>query len=107
AVTGIQMNDPFSGDVISPAVRRRAQARFHKNGVRLPLISELSDPQKIARWTINGLTSLDPDAADPQNLFRVHWFNAADRRGRASVPEHAVLPRELTGTDARIIVALG
>jgi cysteine synthase len=101
------MNDPFAGDVIDPAVRRRAQAHFRKNQVRLPLFSELCAPQKIARGTIDGLASLDPDAADPQNLFRVHWFNAADRRGRVSVPEHVVLPRELTGTDARIVVALG
>ncbi len=101
------MRDLFASDVINPAVRRRAQAYFHKNGVRLPLISELSDPQKIARSTIDGLASLDPDSPDPQNLFRVHWFNAADRRGHATVPEHVVLPRQLTGTDARIVVALG
>lgn len=101
------MKDAFAVEIVHPAVRRRAQAHFHKNGVRLPLISELSDPRKIARRTVDGLVSVDPDSADPQNLFRVHWFNAADRRGRARVPEHAVLPRELTGTDAQIIVALG
>jgi cysteine synthase len=101
------MKDPFAREVVDPAIRRRAQAHFHKNRVRLPLIRELSEPQEIARKTIADLAALDPDAADPQNLFRVHWFNTADRRGHASVPEHVVLPRELTGTDARIIVALG
>lgn len=101
------MKDLFAGEVVDAAVRRRAQAHFQKSRVRLPLISELSEPQKIARRTIDGLASLDPDVADPRNLFRVHWFNAADRRGRVGVPEHVVLPRELTGTEAPIIVALG
>ena len=41
------------------------------------------------------------------NLFRVHWHNAADRVSHVDVPEHLVLPRELTGVDARIVVALG
>ena len=41
------------------------------------------------------------------NLFRVHWFNDADRRSRAAVPQHVVLPSSLTGVDAPIIVALG
>ena len=50
---------------------------------------------------------VDPDAAHPLNLFRVHWYNAADRRTKVEVPEHVVLPRELTGVDARIVVALG
>jgi cysteine synthase A len=37
----------------------------------------------------------------------VHWYNGADRRQLVTVPEHVVLPRELTGVDARIAVALG
>jgi cysteine synthase len=45
-------------------------------------------------------------ASDPRNLFRVHWHNAADRRGFAAVPDHLVLPRELTGVEAPIVVAL-
>ncbi len=44
---------------------------------------------------------------DPRNLFRVHWHNAADRRGIAAV---ARSPRaaaaELTGVEAPIVVAL-
>jgi len=50
---------------------------------------------------------VDPNAAHPLNLFRVHWHNGADRRGQVAVPEHVVLPSELTGVDAKIVVALG
>ena len=44
---------------------------------------------------------------DPENLFRVHWFN--DERGVGTVPTPGFveLRRELTGVDAPIAVALG
>ena len=48
-----------------------------------------------------------PDEAAPLNLFRVHWHNGANRVDTVDVPDHVVLPRELTGVDARIVVALG
>jgi len=48
-----------------------------------------------------------PDTANPWNLFRVHWYNDPDRAGQAAVPVHVVLPAELTGVDAKIVVALG
>ncbi|MGE0239680.1 MAG: pyridoxal-phosphate dependent enzyme, partial [Parvibaculaceae bacterium] len=90
-----------------PAVRGRAQAHFRKSRVRLPTFKELSQPDRIDPGTVKSLAALDPDAPDARNLFRIHWHNAADRRGQAAVPEHVVLPRALTGTDAKIIVALG
>jgi cysteine synthase len=75
--------------------------------VRLPTFAELADPRSIAPEIREGLRQVDPDAADPRNLFRVHWYNAADRRGVVAVPEHIVLPESLTGVAARIVVALG
>src|SRR5205807_10604609 len=53
------------------------------------------------------LASVGPDAPSALNLFRVHWYNDAERTGQVGVPEHAVLPKELTGVDARIVVAFG
>jgi cysteine synthase len=75
--------------------------------VVLPTFAELADPDRIAPDTLARLAAVDPDAADPLNLFRVHWFNDAARAGRVAVPEHIVLPRELTGVDTPIVVALG
>jgi len=37
----------------------------------------------------------------------VHWYNDLRRTGQAAVPVHVVLPGELTGVDARIVVAIG
>ena len=50
---------------------------------------------------------MDPDAPDAANLWRVHWFNDASRKTRVPVPGHVVLPPELTGVRAPIVVLFG
>jgi len=85
----------------------RTVGRFREAGIALPTFEQLGDPGKIPLRIRDALERIDPDAPHPLNLFRVHWYNAADRRSTVEVPEHVVLPRELTGVDARIVVALG
>jgi cysteine synthase A len=85
----------------------RVIERFRHAGVVLPTFSQLADPGKIPERIRDALASVDPDAAHPLNLFRVHWYNGADRRQQVTMPEHVLLPPELTGVDARIAVALG
>ena len=94
-------------EIVDQANYDRAVAWFRENDIQLPKLSELADPQSLADRHGDALAGVDPDAPDARNLFRVHWHNAANRSGFAKVPEHLVLPRELTGTDAKIIVALG
>jgi cysteine synthase A len=89
------------------SVDERIVGRFAEAGVALPTFEQLADPGKIPQRIRDELAFVDPDAAHPLNLFRVHWYNAADRRSTVQVPEHVVLPTELTGVDARIVVALG
>jgi len=89
------------------AVRRRAVEHARRLGLRLPTFAELAAPETIAADVRSRLAAVDPDAADALNLFRVHWFNAADRRGCVELPGHVVLPRELTGVAAPIVVLLG
>jgi cysteine synthase len=73
----------------------------------LPTFAQLASPDLIPPRVHEALASVGPDDAHPLNLFRVHWHNGADRTHLVDVPEHVVLPRELTGVDARIVVALG
>jgi cysteine synthase len=94
-------------DLVDRDVYLRSVEQFRKRSVVLPTFAELADPTKIPSRVRESLGSVDPDKADPLNLFRVHWFNGPDRRQMVGVPEHVVLPRELTGVDARIVVALG
>jgi cysteine synthase len=89
------------------SVDERTVGRFAEAGIALPTFEQLADPGKIPRGIRDELAIVDPDTAHPLNLFRVHWYNAADRRSTVEVPEHVVLPSELTGVDARIVVALG
>ena len=86
---------------------KRTLGRFREAGVVLPTFAELRDPSTIPPAIATRLAAVDPDAAHPLNLFRVHWFNDASRRGRAATPAVIELPPELTGVPARIALALG
>jgi cysteine synthase len=88
-------------------VLERAVAHLRKARVALPTFAQLADPGLIPPRTREGLRTIGPDDAHPLNLFRVHWRNGADRVTLVDVPEHLVLPPELTGVEARIVVALG
>ena len=94
-------------DVVDPAVYGRTIRRFAEAGIVMPTFAELADPEAAGPAAIAALTGVDPDAADPANLRRVHWFNGPDRRTRVPIPTHVVLPSSLTGVEARIVVALG
>ena len=89
------------------SVNERTVERFREAGIALPTFEQLADPTTIPGRIRDELASVDPDAAHPLNLFRVHWYNASDRRSTVEIPEHVVLPPTLTGVEARIVVALG
>ena len=89
------------------ATLERAIRHFRERSIRLPTFEELANPAGIDRRARGALRAVDPDAPDPANLFRVHWWNDWTRRELAQVPEHVVLPRSLTGVEAPIVVVLG
>src|SRR3984893_1659116 len=103
------MTEPF---LIRPAIldgdrRRRAVEGLRAAQVTLPCWGELADPSLIPAAIGSSLESVGPDEANKKNLWRVHWFNDADRRDRAAVPGHVVLPEALTGVKAPIVVLFG
>ncbi len=93
--------------IVDAAVYGRAVERFRDAKIVMPTFAQLADPLTIPDAISARLVNVEPDAPDPLNLFRVHWFNDRDRRGRVPVPQHLVLPKSLTGVDAPIIIALG
>src|SRR6478609_1895516 len=97
----------FPAKVEDKAVRKRAIGLLREKGVRLPTFAELAEPHRAPADIRSGLAGIGPDDPHPLNLYRVHWFNDAARTGRVAVPEHVVLPPELTGVEATIVVALG
>jgi cysteine synthase len=97
----------LAGDVVDADALARTVERFRQQRVTLPTFAELADPATIAADTWAPLASVDRDAADPRNLFRVHWHNALGTSERVEVPEHVVLPPSLTGVESPIIVVFG
>jgi cysteine synthase A len=94
-------------EVVGRHVYDRTVDRFRDARILLPTFGELADPAVIPKAIQERLRAVDPDVADPLNLFRVHWFNGSGRTERVPVPEHLVLHEELTGVPARIVVLLG
>lgn len=78
---------------------------LRERSITLPTFRQLAMPEETGRDGI--LAGIDPDAADANNLFRIHWYNDRSRRSRVRVPAHVVLPKSLTGVDAPIVVLLG
>jgi len=93
--------------VVDREVYSRAVGRFGAAGILLPTFAQLAAPATTPARIRDSLAGVDADAADPRNLFRVHWYNDDERTGQVAVPVHVVLPGELTGVDARIVVAIG
>ena len=93
--------------VVDRAVYARTVARFKELKIVLPTFAELAEPRRIAATVREALEGVGPDEADPLNLFRVHWYNDASRREQSGLPLHAVLPPELTGVPAPIVVLFG
>jgi cysteine synthase len=94
-------------DIVDRALYERTVARFREGGIVLPTFAQLADPTTLPASAQRDLPGVDPDVAHPANLFRVHWYNDDGRRALAAVPRHAVLPPEITGVAAPILVAFG
>ena len=95
------------GEVVDAGALERTVEGLREARVLLPTFGQLADPSLVPGAVRERLALVGPDAPDPLNLFRVHWHNGADRVSLVDVPDHLVLPPELTGVDARIVVALG
>ena len=93
--------------IVDGARRLAAVDRLRQVRGTLPTWSELADPGEIEPEKLPDLSRVDPDAPDAANLWRVHWFNSADRKTQIDVPGYVVLPPELTGVKAPVVVLLG
>ena len=93
--------------IVDQGVFDRTVGRFRDAEIVLPTFAELAEPGRIPHRIRRALADVPPDEAHPLNLFRVHWHNGPGRTGQVPVPVYAELPGELTGVDARIVVAIG
>ena len=93
--------------IVDQTVYENSVRQFRDAGIVLPTFAQLADPQTIPAAIKERLRAIDPDTPDPLNLFRVHWFNADDRRSESARPAFIEIPEELSGVPARIVLALG
>ena len=91
-------------DVVDGETLARSVERFRERRILLPTFGQLADPGLIDPGLV---ADVSPDASDPANLFRVHWHNDSTKKDRVEVPGYLELPTELTGVEARILIALG
>jgi len=96
----------LDSEVIDPVAVERTAQRFREQQIALPTFGELATPSTAPSAMKAELRDVDRNAASPANLWRVHWYNTMDG-ALTEIPEHVVLPRELTGVDAPIVVAFG
>lgn len=93
--------------VADEATLNDTAARFKERHITLPTFEMLANPALIPADIKEKLDKVDPDAPDPLNLYRVHWYNGEDRKSIVSVPVHLVLTKEITGIDTPIITMIG
>jgi len=97
----------LSSTVESHAILEKTINRFKNKGIRLPRFSELQSPQTISKDIREKLKEIDPNEPHPLNLFRIHWYNSPDKDVFSTIPHYVVLPPELTGIKAKIVVMIG
>ena len=95
-----------TAEVVDLSVRALAVRRARERGIVLPTFAQLAGEAPVPSEIAERLDAAEPDAADPLNLWRINWFNAPDRKTRVTVPAHVVLPPQMTGVEAPIIVLL-
>ncbi|HXG26146.1 MAG TPA: pyridoxal-phosphate dependent enzyme [Candidatus Binatia bacterium] len=104
-VAGLRASELLPGsDILDRRAYERTVRLLRDRAIRLPTFAELATGQPDAP---GHLATVDPDAPDPDNLGRIHWYNGRSRRDRIPVPAHVVLPKQMTGVDAPIVVLLG
>src|SRR5215468_10267018 len=101
------MIEQMAPTIVDRVVRDRAARCLSRARVRLPRFAELAEPSIIPEARRTALRSVDPDRADPANLFRVHWYNDRSRAGLVPIPAHLVFPPALTGVRSPIVMVLG
>ncbi len=82
--------------------------RAREQGIIIPTIAEMKDPQKIPEKIREKLTGVGLWDVNPLNLYRITWKNEPKEFGGLfHGPNYIVLPPELTGVKAKIMLMVG
>jgi len=82
--------------------------RCRERNVILPTYEEMADPEKIPQKIRDELGQIGLWDLNSRNLFRITWKNKPIRfGGDFGQVNYIEIPRELTGTKARILMLVG
>ena len=93
---------------ICPEGRAHNIERARERNIIIPTIAEMRNPELIPEKIKEGLKNVGLWDINPLNLFRVTWKNEPKEFGGLfGKPNYIVLPSELTGVKARILLMAG
>ncbi len=82
--------------------------RCRQKGIILPTFREMIDPTKVDQKVKDRLRQVGLWDVDPVNLYRITWHNEPKEKGGLYGGVNFIeIPREITGTKARILALVG
>jgi cysteine synthase len=88
--------------------RDRAMRVVREQNIIIPTFEQMKDPSKIPDNIKHDLKTIGLWDVNPRNLFRINWHNEPKAYGGGLGGVNFIeLPRNLTGTPARIVVLVG
>ncbi len=87
-------------------VRARALERCRERGIVIPTLAQQQHPELVPAEIRAALRTVDMQALDPLNLFRITWKNDVESGGFGGVNQLEI-PPEISGVRARIVGLVG
>ena len=82
--------------------------RCRENNMIIPTYAQMRNPELVPKNIQEQLGSIGLWDLNPLNLFRITWKNEPVKSGGGyGEVNHVILPKSLTGVDAKIIVLIG
>jgi cysteine synthase len=93
---------------VHPERLERAVGRARERNIVIPTFAQMRDPGLIPDANKAALADVGLWDLDPRNLFRINWHNEpVEKGGGFGGVNYLVVPPELTGVEAKIVVILG
>ena len=82
--------------------------RCRENNMIIPTYAQMRNPELVPDNIRNKLSNIGLWDLNPLNLFRITWKNEPVKSGGGyGEVNHLILPKSLTGVDAKIVVLIG